>query len=110
LQKATIYLFDEPTNNLDSDAIKWLQQYITDLQATVFIISHDRDFLDALVTRILEIDPASCSLQEYAGNYSQYEAKKREQFNRAIIEYETQQEEIESLNLAIHKAKNWAKK
>ncbi len=92
LEEPTILLLDEPTNHLDLDSLEWLEAYLRDYEGSVVIVSHDRRFLDNLVTRTVEISLGS--ITEYSGNYSFYieERKKR----RALLEaqYDNQQQMI----------------
>ena len=85
---AELLLLDEPTNHLDLDAIIWLQDYLKTHPATQIIIAHDREFLDALCTRILHIE--NRQLQSYTGNYSDYERQNYEQRLQADAQYQKQ--------------------
>jgi ATP-binding cassette subfamily F protein 3 len=75
--RADLLLLDEPTNHLDLDAIVWLEGYLTATPCTLLMISHDREFLDAIVGRILHIE--NKSIRSYSGNYSQFEQKRIEE-------------------------------
>ena len=86
---AELLLLDEPTNHLDLDAIIWLQDYLKTHPATQIIIAHDREFLDALCTRILHIE--NRQLQSYSGNYSDYERQSYEQRLQAGAQYQKQE-------------------
>jgi ATP-binding cassette subfamily F protein 3 len=92
LQRPDILLLDEPTNHLDLDSLLWLEGYLRAYTGSVVIISHDREFLDRVVTRIAVLHRRR--LYEYVGNYSAFE----QQFTRALEAhakaYEEQQEEI----------------
>lgn len=70
LSRAQLYLLDEPTNHLDIDAILWLEQWLNKLAATLVIISHDRDFLDAVCSHTLHLKNKQLKL--YAGNYTAF--------------------------------------
>ncbi|MCI4428638.1 MAG: ATP-binding cassette domain-containing protein [Burkholderiales bacterium] len=72
-----VLLLDEPTNHLDLDSIVWLEALLQDFRGAVMLVSHDRDFLDNVVTRIVELDRAV--LRSYPGNFSTYERVKEEQ-------------------------------
>ena len=85
---AELLLLDEPTNHLDLDAIIWLQDYLKTLPVTQIIIAHDREFLDALCTRILNIE--NQRLTAYTGNYSDFERLRHEQRLQADAEYQKQ--------------------
>ena len=92
LSKPDILMLDEPTNHLDIEAVEWLEGFLRDYQGTVLMISHDRYFLDQLVTRIMEIE--NHQLESYNGNYTDFIKKKeiiREQQFKAYVE---QQREI----------------
>jgi len=72
-----VLLLDEPTNHLDLDSIAWLEQLLTGFKGSVMLITHDRAFLDAVATRIVELDRGV--LRSYPGNFSAYERLKEEQ-------------------------------
>ena len=74
LSKPDILLLDEPTNHLDMESIAWLENYLLNYPGAVFIVSHDRYFLDKVVTKVVEIDAAKVRM--YSGNYSAYAEKK----------------------------------
>ena len=74
LSKPDIILLDEPTNHLDMDSIAWLETYLLNYPGAVFIVSHDRYFLDKVATKIIEIDNAKVT--SFTGNYSAYSEKK----------------------------------
>src|SRR5688572_1160391 len=69
-----VLLLDEPTNHLDLDAIRWLEGLLQDFRGSVLLITHDRAFLDAVATRIVELDRGT--LRSYPGRYAEYEATK----------------------------------
>ena len=72
-----VLLLDEPTNHLDLDSIRWLEELLTGFKGSVMLITHDRAFLDAVCTRIVELDRGT--LRSYPGNFSAYERLKEEQ-------------------------------
>lgn len=72
-----LLLLDEPTNHLDVDSIEWLEQLLIDSAMSVLLITHDRRFLDRVVTRIVELDRGI--LRDYPGNFSAYESRKQEE-------------------------------
>ena len=74
LSKPDIILLDEPTNHLDMDSIAWLETYLLNYPGAVFIVSHDRYFLDKVATKIVEID--NTKVTSFTGNYSAYSEKK----------------------------------
>jgi ATP-binding cassette subfamily F protein 3 len=75
--RADLLLLDEPTNHLDLDAIVWLEEWLTAAPSTLLMISHDREFLDAIIDRVLHIEHKS--IRAYSGNYSQFEQKRAEE-------------------------------
>jgi ATP-binding cassette, subfamily F, member 3 len=75
--RADLLLLDEPTNHLDLDAIVWLEDWLTAFSGTLLMISHDREFLDAIIDRVLHIE--NHAIHAYSGNYSQFEQKRAEE-------------------------------
>ena len=75
--RADLLMLDEPTNHLDLDAIIWLEQWLTDFPGTLIMISHDREFLDSIIGRVLHIE--NRGIRAYSGNYSQFEQKRAEE-------------------------------
>jgi ATP-binding cassette, subfamily F, member 3 len=75
--RADLLLLDEPTNHLDLDAIVWLEEWLTGYPGTLLMISHDREFLDAVIGRVLHIE--NRTFRAYAGNYSQFETARAEE-------------------------------
>ncbi|RYY73731.1 MAG: ATP-binding cassette domain-containing protein [Gammaproteobacteria bacterium] len=87
-----LLLLDEPTNHLDLDATLWLEEWLKRYAGTLIIISHDRDFLDNIVDRIVNIERQK--LDNYSGNYSAFERQRAEQLAQQQASYEKQQERI----------------
>jgi ATP-binding cassette, subfamily F, member 3 len=101
LQNPDILLLDEPTNHLDLETIEWLESYLKQQSAGIVIISHDRAFLDALCTKIVETERGESTV--YLGNYSTY-LETREQLRAAQqAAYERQQEEIQRQEVFINR-------
>ena len=75
--RADLLLLDEPTNHLDLDAIVWLEDWLKMFQGTLLMVSHDREFLDAIIDRVLHIE--NHAIHAYSGNYSQFEQKRAEE-------------------------------
>jgi ATP-binding cassette subfamily F protein 3 len=75
--RADLLLLDEPTNHLDLDAIVWLEDWLKTFSGTLLMISHDREFLDAIIDRVLHIE--NHAIHAYSGNYSQFEQKRAEE-------------------------------
>ena len=92
LQKPTILLLDEPTNYLDVEHIEWLRTYLQNYENAFILISHDTEFLNAVVNVIYHIEQAQ--LTRYTGNYEQFLAAYEVQREQAIKAYERQQQEI----------------
>jgi len=94
--RADLLLLDEPTNHLDLDAVFWLESWLKNTPATLLLISHDRDFLDAVVGQIISIDLQRLSLT--SGGYSDYERARAARLANQQSAFEAQQREIAHLN------------
>ena len=105
LSKPDIILLDEPTNHLDMDSIAWLETYLLNYPGAVFIVSHDRYFLDKVATKIVEIDNGKVST--FTGNYSAYSEKKALLRKAAYQAYLNQQQEIKHQEEVIAKLKSF---
>jgi ATP-binding cassette, subfamily F, member 3 len=108
LKPADLYLLDEPTNHLDLEAILWLERWLKNLSATVLVISHDRDFLDGVVDRILHIE--SMQMKLFTGNYSNFEKVRAEQLLQQQALYDSQQRQIEHMMSYVNRFKAKASK
>jgi len=97
LRDADILLLDEPTNNLDLPALIWLEGFLERSEASCIVVSHDRLFLDRVVSRIFEIDWQTRKLNIRRGSYSNYLERARKERERQLAEYDAQQEEITRL-------------
>ncbi|MCG6171525.1 multidrug ABC transporter ATP-binding protein, partial [Anoxybacillus sp. LAT_11] len=86
---------DEPTNHLDLETLTWLEQYLQTYPGAILIVSHDRYFLDKVVTQVYEL--SRTTLKRYTGNYSRYLEQKAAEYERERKLYEKQQEEIAKL-------------
>lgn len=95
LEEPEILFLDEPTNHLDVSTLFWLEDYLKNYRGAIFTVSHDRYFLDAIVTKIFELE--NCRIQAFRGNYSKYKVLKAEKYEHDLKEYERQQEEIADL-------------
>ena len=100
-----ILLLDEPTNHLDLNSIAWLETYLLNYPGAVLIVSHDRYFLDRVVTKVLEIELGQ--LMTYMGNYSEYAEKKRRLHEARLKEYLNQQQEIRHHEAVIEKLRSF---
>ena len=94
--RSDLLLLDEPTNHLDLDAVLWLEGWLRSYRGTLMMISHDRDFLDAVVSHILHIEQGGMKL--YAGNYTAFERQRAARLALQQSMYEKQQREIEHLH------------
>ena len=92
LSRPDIILLDEPTNHLDMDSITWLETFLMNYQGAIIIVSHDRYFLNRVVTKIVEIDQGIVTT--FSGNYSDYAQKKKALREAALQAYLNQQQEI----------------
>ncbi|NSW51322.1 MAG: ABC-F family ATP-binding cassette domain-containing protein [Anaerolineae bacterium] len=92
LSSPDLLLLDEPTNHLDINAIEWLESFLRDWEGAALIVSHDRYFLDQVVSVVWEMTPV---LELYRGNYSAYLQQRSERYERRLKEYEAQQEFID---------------
>lgn len=92
---ADLLLLDEPTNHLDLEAIIWLEKWLADCETTLIIISHDREFLDKIVTHIVHMDRGSIKL--YKGNYSAFEAQRVHDLALQQATFEKQQRKVKHL-------------
>ena len=101
-----LLLLDEPTNHLDLETVVWLQKYLQTYAGALLLISHDRAFLNALVTRIVELDRQRFS--SYAGNYDDFVVQKEARRSQQLAAYKNQQRRIEQLQTFIDRfgAKN----
>ena len=106
--RSDMMLLDEPTNHLDLDAVIWLETWLKDYKGTLLLISHDRDFLDAVVTHMLFIEQQR--LKIYAGNYSDFEVRRAEQLAQQQSMFVRQQREIEHVKHFIERFKAKASK
>lgn len=95
LTKPDLLILDEPTNHLDIETLTWLEQYLQGYPGAILIVSHDRYFLDKVVTQVYEI--SNTHSKRYIGNYSKYLEQKAEWYEQELKQYEKQQEEIAKL-------------
>lgn len=95
LQQPDLLLLDEPTNHLDIHTLTWLENYLRSYPGAVLVVSHDRYFLDAMVTTIIEIERHQA--KRYTGNYTKYMELKAAEYEQQMKLYEKQQDEIARL-------------
>ncbi|MDW2981810.1 MAG: ATP-binding cassette domain-containing protein [Rhodanobacter sp.] len=103
-----LLLLDEPTNHLDLDAVLWLEEWLRRYQGTLLIISHDREFLDGVITHTLHLNDGKARL--YTGNYSAFERLRAEQLRQQQISHEREQAERAHLQSFIDRFKAKASK
>ena len=106
LENPDILLLDEPSNHLDVASIEWLEGYLKAYKGTVIVISHDRYFLDRVVTKIVEIEDGETSF--YDGNYSYYVKEKQRRVFEQFEAFKDQQKKIKAMEKAIKQLREWA--
>ncbi|MCW8451397.1 ABC-F family ATP-binding cassette domain-containing protein [Legionella quinlivanii] len=108
MKPADLLLLDEPTNHLDMEAIFWLERWLKQTPGSILLISHDREFLDALSTHILHIEQRKMTL--YTGNYSSFEKTRALQLSLLQQMYEKQQQKINHMMAFVNRFKAKATK
>jgi ATP-binding cassette subfamily F protein 3 len=106
--RSDLLLLDEPTNHLDLDAVIWLERWLKGYQGTLVLISHDRDFLDPIVDKILHIENET--INEYTGNYSSFERQRVTKLAQQQSLYQSQQEKVAHLQSYIDRFRAQATK
>lgn len=101
LNEPDLLLLDEPTNHLDLETTKWLEDYLKYFKGAIVIISHDRYFLDKIVTQIYDV--AFGDVKRYVGNYEQFIEQRDKYYESRMQEYERQQDEIKRLETFVEK-------
>lgn len=101
LNEPDLLLLDEPTNHLDLETTKWLEDYLKYFKGAIVIISHDRYFLDKIVTQIYDV--ALGDVKRYVGNYEQFIEQRDKYYESRMQEYERQQDEIKILETFVEK-------
>lgn len=101
LTKPDLLILDEPTNYLDIATLTWLEGYLQTYPGAILVVSHDRYFLDKIVTAIYEIEQNR--IKKYVGNYSSYQQQKKEEYEQALKLYTRQQAEIKRLEEFVQK-------
>ncbi|MGB0292295.1 MAG: ABC-F family ATP-binding cassette domain-containing protein [Luteolibacter sp.] len=89
-----LLMLDEPTNHLDLLSLLWLQRYLINYSGAILMISHDRDFMDAMIETVIEIDPDAAQLISYNGDYSSYLEQRDKTYEQKVQAYRAQQKEI----------------
>ncbi|MDO9649703.1 ATP-binding cassette domain-containing protein [Glaesserella parasuis] len=106
--RSDLLLLDEPTNHLDLDAVIWLERWLSNYRGTLLLISHDRDFLDPIIDRVLHIEQQK--LFDYTGNYSSFEIQRATKLAQQNAAYQQQQQKIAHLQKFIDRFKAKATK
>ncbi len=106
--RSDVLLLDEPTNHLDLDAVIWLQDWLTKYQGTLLLVSHDREFLDAVSDHIVNIEQKKAEI--YSGNYSAFEKTRTEKLAQQQSAFEKQQKEIAHMQSFVDRFKAKATK
>jgi ATP-binding cassette subfamily F protein 3 len=106
--RSDLLLLDEPTNHLDLDAVLWLEQWLQDYRGTLLLIAHDRDFLDRICNRIVNIEQGKVDL--YRGNYSDFEEARAARLAQVQALYLRQQREVKHIESFINRFKAQASK
>ncbi len=106
--RSDLLLLDEPTNHLDLDAVMWLEDWLAAYAGTLLLITHDRDFLDAVVNKVIHVD--NQKLNEYTGNYSAFEVTRAMQLSVQQAAHQKQQKQIAHLQSFVNRFKAKATK
>jgi ATPase subunit of ABC transporter with duplicated ATPase domains len=107
LQNPDILLLDEPSNHLDLETMEWLESYLKEYKGIVMIVSHDRYFLDNVVTKIIEIEDMTS--KSYDGNYTAFTKENERQFNLQMEAFLDQQKKIKAIEKSIAQLREWGK-
>lgn len=105
LEEPDILLLDEPTNHLDLGSIEWLEDFLKVYKGAVIVISHDRYFLDSVVSKVFELE--FDSVEVYNGNYSYYVIEKERRFLLEYKNYQNQQKKIDQMERQIERYRIW---
>ena len=109
LHEPDLLVLDEPTNHLDLDALDWLESFVTAYPRSVLIVSHDRAFLDATVSRVLYLDPESRTVLSYVGGYSAFSEARTHERERLQDTWRHQQDYVDRVQHDISRLKSEAR-
>ncbi len=110
LDEPEVLLLDEPTNHLDAEGVAWLQGWLKAYPGGVLTVSHDRAFLDAVVSRVLEIDGIDTEVQDYpGGGYTAYRAEKQRRWERLLLDFEAQEKDRRRWEADIERTKEFSR-
>ena len=107
LQEPDIMLLDEPTNHLDIDTLEWLENFLKNCKKTILIVSHDRYFLDKVVTKTILIDNGESEI--FNGNYSYYLEENENRIMKEFNDYKNQQKQIDAMKNSIKRLREYGK-
>ena len=109
LGEPDVLLLDEPTNHLDTDALEWLEAFLSRYEHSVLVVSHDRAFLDATVSRVLYLDPSSRTVRSYVGGYSEFAAAREHERELQAEAFRRQEEYVQRVRSDIGRIKSEAR-
>lgn len=107
IRKPELLLLDEPTNHLDLHGVEWLEDYLTQYDGSCLIVSHDRYFLDRVVTKIVELEDGES--QSYFTNYTGYMKEKEARLLQQFADYQEQQKKIKKMIETIKQLETWGR-
>lgn len=107
LEQSSLLLLDEPTNHLDMTAVEWLEEYLQAYKGTCVIVSHDRYFLDRIVTKVIEIEDGEAVT--YLTDYTGYQKEKQEKLLQQFADYQDQQKQIKQMQESIKRYVEWGR-
>ncbi|WP_211747977.1 ribosomal protection-like ABC-F family protein [Paenibacillus sp. Marseille-Q4541] len=107
IRKPELLLLDEPTNHLDLSGVEWLEQFLRNYPGACILVSHDRYFLDRVVTGIIELEDGEAF--SYSGTYSRYVKAKEERLLQQFAEYQEQQKKIKKMKETIRQLEEWGR-
>ncbi len=110
LARFDVFLLDEPTNDLDFDGLGRLDRFVNGLRGAAVIVSHDRDFLDRTVTRVVELDEWKRGAREYAGGWAEYERMRERDWQRQAESYGRYITEKERLDAQLPRMQEWERR
>lgn len=105
LKNSDILLLDEPTNHLDMESLEWLEDFLLQYNGTVLIVSHDRYFLDRVVTRIIEVEDGEANI--YHGNYTYFVDEKERRLLEQFEAFQDQQKKVKAMEKTIKMLMEW---
>jgi ATP-binding cassette subfamily F protein 3 len=108
MEEPDLIILDEPTNHLDIQMLEWLEKWLNEFDGGALIVSHDRTFLDNTVNRIIDLDPATHTVKEYRGNYTQYLDQYIQEEEKQLAAYRDQVYEIRRIRQDIAQTKRQA--